>query len=245
MRNVDSTILTKLQENEFRPFHCLQIVIDGVSYRYTDCDIPIVMPGDLLATIEDITLVVDQGSQSQALTNQSSSIVPRYEPMTMKFSAIAFSTNKIVDKMKVEMPLINNPDLLVAFVGGTPQGSRFILRGVLIDNDYSIVGNDYVQMFEGEIDDWNTDEEKLSIYAVNALTQWDKKTIRIHSSSCSWKVFKGEDKHSPCFYDGNETWCDRTYARCQALGNTGNFGGFRWLPSITDKEIWWGRTRSD
>ncbi|GAI73202.1 unnamed protein product, partial [marine sediment metagenome] len=43
-----------------------------------------------------------------------------------------------------------------------------------------------------------------------------------------------------CGYGGGETWCDRTYARCVVLANSDNFGGFRWLPSIVDKEVFWG-----
>jgi len=42
---------------------------------------------------------------------------------------------------------------------------------------------------------------------------------------------------------GAADWCDRTYTKCVTLSNTTNYGGFRWLPSIVDREIWWGRVR--
>jgi len=58
-------------------------------------------------------------------------------------------------------------------------------------------------------------------------------------------VFVYDIAINQCLYAGGETWCDRTYARCLVLGNTDNFGGFRWLPSIIDKEIWWGRLRGE
>jgi len=44
-----------------------------------------------------------------------------------------------------------------------------------------------------------------------------------------------------CRYAGGETWCDRTWERCLALNNTINFGGFRWLPGLFDKEVYWGQ----
>ena len=43
-----------------------------------------------------------------------------------------------------------------------------------------------------------------------------------------------------CHYGGAQTWCDQTYERCKVLTNKDNFGGFRFLPYIMEKEIWWG-----
>jgi hypothetical protein len=47
-----------------------------------------------------------------------------------------------------------------------------------------------------------------------------------------------------CAYIGSETWCDQSYDRCSALGNADNFGGMRFIPSIAEKEIWWGKIPS-
>jgi len=96
-----------------------------------------------------------------------------------------------------------------------------------------------VTLLDLTIDDWDLDEERASVTLVTPFSQWARKTLSKYSPSCRWKVFKGTE----CGYSGAATWCDRTYARCQALGNTGNFGGFRWLFSIVDKEIWWGRVQ--
>lgn len=41
-----------------------------------------------------------------------------------------------------------------------------------------------------------------------------------------------------------QTWCDRSKARCIALANYDNFGGFAHLVELQDKEIWWGRISS-
>ena len=100
---------------------------------------------------------------------------------------------------------------------------------------------DPILVFNGQIDSWDLTEEEISINVNSELARWSQNTQAIHSSSCRWKEFKGTE----CGYTGDETWCDRSYIRCDALNNTNNFGGFRWLPSIEDKDIWWGSERSN
>ncbi|MBU2539168.1 MAG: hypothetical protein KKH22_12100, partial [Proteobacteria bacterium] len=89
----------------------------------------------------------------------------------------------------------------------------------------------------GAIDDWRSPEGSIEMTIASDMSQWHQKTMRMQSSSCSWRVFKGAE----CGYSGIETRCDRSYARCAALGNSANFGGERWLPSIEDANIWWGQ----
>lgn len=43
-----------------------------------------------------------------------------------------------------------------------------------------------------------------------------------------------------CRYMGPATACDKSWDKCKELKNTLNFGGFRWLPSVVGKKIWWG-----
>ena len=238
MRNIDSSILAKLQAGELRPFYLLEIIIDEVSFRYTDCDVPIALPDDIVLAVEDATLRVD-GTISGGITETQVPAV--YASTSFSFQPIVYSANKIVDKAKVQIQIIDDPGLKAAFIGGTPQGSEVILRGIVVDDDYSIVGDTSVILFEGTIDDWNLNEAKLNFGVASIFVQWSQKALRRHSSSCAWKEFRGNTPDSPCFYSGAENRCDRTYVRCEALGNTDNFGGFRWLSSIVDKEIWWGR----
>lgn len=49
---------------------------------------------------------------------------------------------------------------------------------------------------------------------------------REEGTLCGYPEFKGPE----CAYAGAETACDRTFARCSALGNQARFGGFRYLP---------------
>lgn len=46
---------------------------------------------------------------------------------------------------------------------------------------------------------------------------------RYHKNTCRF-AFKGADGR--CGYSGSETECDRTFARCTALGNQSRYGGF-------------------
>jgi hypothetical protein len=238
MRNIDAAMLAKLASGELRPFYLLEIIIDEVSFRYTDCDVPIVLPDDAILSVEDITLRVDGAISGEASSSQVPGV---FASTTLKFQPIKYSIGRIVDKANIELQMIDDPALLAAFVGGTPQGSKTILRGVVVDDDYSIVGDTSTIIFEGEIDDWSTDEQLLKMAVASMFVQWSQKALRRHSSSCTWKVFKGSNADSPCFYSGAESRCDRTYARCESLNNTDNFGGFRWQADIVDKEIWWGR----
>jgi len=107
----------------------------------------------------------------------------------------------------------------------------------VFSSEYSLYAPAKITIFEGEIDSWGLTESKVNITATNILSRWARRTLSVHSSSCRWKKFKGTE----CGYTGAQTWCDRSFSRCSALNNTSNFGGFRWLPSIVDKEIWWGK----
>jgi hypothetical protein len=47
-----------------------------------------------------------------------------------------------------------------------------------------------------------------------------------------------------CKYAGEETTCDRSWDRCDELGNTENFGGFRWVTAAQGRQLWWGQSAS-
>ena len=162
-----------------------------------------------------------------------------YSPRRFLVDTIRYSTNTAVDSVKIELDNLDDA-LTSVFVGGTPQDSEIILKQVLINTDnISIIGS-AVTWFQGELDEWTLDEGKIDFTVTSELVRWRQETMYKHSALCRWKVFKGTE----CAYAGGQTWCDRTYARCSALVNTDNFGGFRFLPSIVDSEVWWGRTRA-
>ncbi len=96
-----------------------------------------------------------------------------------------------------------------------------------------------VNLFDGIIGKWECDEEELVFQVVGKLCKWSRKTLNRHPANCRWQIFKGIE----CKYNGNELSCDRSYIKCQGLNNTANFGGFRWLPDLEKKEIWWGKSK--
>ena len=163
-----------------------------------------------------------------------------YAPLGFKFANIRYSINSIVDRVDLEVDNLDQAQTTI-FVGGTPQGSAVVLSLVVLDSDLKIVNSSAVTLFEGEIDTWTLNERKLSVTVTSIFYNWSQRTLAKHSPSCRWKAFKSTE----CDYAGGSTWCDRTYARCISLANTTNYGGFRWLPSIVDKEIWWGRVQGE
>lgn len=161
-----------------------------------------------------------------------------YVPKSFEIESINYSMGTIVDSCQISLDDIDQ-DLQSDFLGGDPQGSNVVIMQIVIDDDNSIVGATHYTLFNGEIGEWNYEEARVNIVLTNMFSRWSNKTMSKHSSSCRWKQFKGTE----CTYSGSETWCDRSYSRCSALGNTINFGGFRWLPSIEGLDIWWGATQ--
>jgi phage-related protein len=159
-----------------------------------------------------------------------------YSPLPFKFNPINYSMGEIVDRAEIEIDNLNQV-MTSLFVGGTPQGSDVVLSFVVLDSNNHPLGGNAAILFQGEIDSWNLDEERLRIVVSSIFVKWRQNTLSNHSASCRWKVFKSTE----CDYVGASTWCDRTYTRCVALSNTTNFGGFRWLPSLMNQDIVWGR----
>ena len=93
------------------------------------------------------------------------------------------------------------------------------------------------EFMRGIVSGWELSGDNVAKITIkNEMVLWSKKTLRTCQASCPW-LFKGTE----CTYSGDESWCDQSYDRCSELVNTDNFGGFRFLPSLMQKEIWWGR----
>jgi hypothetical protein len=193
------------------------MTIDNTVFRYTNCDVPI---------------------------TSSSNI---YSPRGFKIDPIGYSLGTIVDQVGIQIDNIDSM-LSASFTGSTPQGSEAVLSLVILDDNLDLVGGTHVTLFEGEIDSFTLKEDTVKMTVTSKLAQWSQKTLSKHSASCRWKVFNSSTLGTvgtECASTAGEAWCDRTYDRCAALSNTTNFGGFRWLPSIVDKDIWWGRIKGE
>ena len=181
-----------------------------------------------------VVLTID--STDSLYTDADTAVVidgDRYEPRGFEFQPISYSKANIVSRASLRM---ENVDEIFTglFVGSTVQGSDVSVNKIILPDDLTPLS---VTIFEGTIDDWHLDESTVDISIASVLQRWSQKTLSNYSPSCRWKVFKGTE----CAYAGAATTCDRSDQRCVDLGNQANFGGFRWIPSIQDKPIWWGQ----
>jgi hypothetical protein len=211
-RTYSTDIQAQFESKELRPFFLLEMTISGTTYRYTDCDVPIYLSNT-------------------------------YSPIGFKFQPVKYSMGTLLDKFTFT---IDNLDSAFSglFVGSTPQGSAVVLKAVVLDSSYDVVAGSAVTIFEGELDSWDITESQLKATVTSMFHQWSQKTLSKHSPSCRWKVFNSSTLGSTgveCASTAGGAWCDRTYARCLSLGNSTNFGGYRFLPSLVDKDIWWGK----
>ena len=158
-----------------------------------------------------------------------------YAPRGFQFESISYTMGTIVDDAVVRVDNLDQ-SLTPAFVGGTVQGQEATLYTGVLNASGGVIGT--LMLFQGEIDSFQLEEDYVQITVTSIFTNWSHKSTGKHSSSCRWKVFKGTE----CAYAGAEGWCDRSYTRCDALANTINFGGFRFLPDLENKTIWWGPT---
>lgn len=160
-------------------------------------------------------------------------------PRGFSFDPTEFTQRQIVETLHVEID--NLDDRFTAkFVGGTPQGVSVVLYTVVLNKNYQIIG-DRVTLFKGALDDWHLDGTRMTFTAASALVSWSQATLSRHGKSCRWKKFKGVE----CGYTGDVAHCDRSYETCSILANTDNFGGFRWLPEIMNKDIYFGIVKDE
>ena len=213
MKAINASIQTQMESGQLVPFNILDMDIDSTHYRYTNCEIPLVVNS------------------------------VRYESRDFKVGDIVTSNGLIIEQMQLDLWHLDADQdqdevsaLTSVFVGGTPQGSSVLYATVLLNaSTFKPLGDTYFTLFNGILGQWSLTEDTLSITVNSLLDQWSQRTLSLHPPSCRWKVFKGTE----CGYSGAETQCDRSYTRCTELSNTDNFGGFRWLPSIIDKTFKW------
>ena len=155
-----------------------------------------------------------------------------------EFDTINYSSGEIVDNCSVRVDNLDSV-LTSIFMDNVVTEEIATIYTIVLNDDNSIVGAQ--QIFNGMINDFNLDEVELNMVITSIFAKWDQSSNTSHSSFCRWKEFKGLE----CTYSGSENTCDRSYSRCIELGNTANYGGFRWIPEIEDKEIWWGPTPTE
>lgn len=186
----------------------------------------------------------------------------RYLPKDMDIRAIPSAGGLAASRVEIDMASVDQT-VASLLLSEDAAGTGVLISMAAIGSDYRVVkegagdaalfgseaitfgaeplsfgsGDDVVYpLFRGMISTYRLDELNATISCVNELILWSKKTLRKCHDSCPWP-FKGTE----CGYSGAATWCDQSYARCTALGNQNNFGGFRFIKATQEKEIRWGR----
>lgn len=160
-----------------------------------------------------------------------------YQPRAMEADEVLYAATEIVDSTRLVLDNIDKA-LTPLFLGGQVQGEpAFIYRAVL-GSDLAHVTGSPVELFRGEVNSWVWLPDRIELELASILVRWKQRTLARQSGLCRWRKFKGAE----CGYSGGADWCDRSYDRCVALGNQDNFGGFRFVKSLVDRKIWWGRS---
>jgi len=159
-----------------------------------------------------------------------------YLPISLGMGSVNISSALSVDRTTIELA---NAGLQMSSIllGEDVRNKTVILSFAAINSAREVIAAENI--FTGLMDSWSVKEDKATLTVVNELVFWNKKALRMQSSSCPWMLVT--DGSNECAYSGSESWCDKSYDRCNALSNTNSFGGFRFLPAISEREIWWGR----
>jgi len=159
-----------------------------------------------------------------------------YLTKPINFDAAQYSTRPTIEAIKIT---ISNVDRTFSnlVLSEDIRSKEVQLSRIWLDKNLGVIGTASLILI-GYVDEITIDKRQAEIMINDEMIKW--KTLvprRIHENKCTWQRFGGTE----CAYAGAEIWCDRSWERCSELGNTINFGGFRWLNNIQDKEIWWGR----
>jgi len=155
----------------------------------------------------------------------------------VSFDSATFSASPKVDSIEFQM---DNVDLSISniIMNQEIRGKGCTIYRVALNKNMAVLGS--TKLFVGFVDTVEIDGKRGRFTIYNHFIRWKMATPRrIHQATCMW-TFKG----AQCAYSGVETWCDHSWERCIALANKLNFGGFRWLPALIEKSIWWGRVPS-
>ncbi len=180
-----------------------------------------------------------------ALSGESFIITTPYSSRGFVIDPISFGISTFQNELKLK---IDDVDRILLAALGNIGVDEFPIKLIVatIDDSGEIIGQPdasaKLTIFRGFISNWEYKPGTISLSAQSLAARWNQITLATHSISCRWLVFGGTE----CKYvipAGQNLTCDRTYSQCLLYNNTDNFGGFRWLTSIENKELIWGQSR--
>ncbi len=143
-----------------------------------------------------------------------------------------------VDSLSVELDNVQL-EMSSVMMNNEVRGRQFTVYRVALDQYLNVLAT--ALLFLGQMDRISYDHQRCRIEVYNQFIKWQTPTPRRkHITTCAWTFRDSET----CRYAGAETSCDKSWDSCATKFNTLNFGGFRWLTDLQDKQIWWGRVPS-
>lgn len=217
-RTIAAEMLEKFASSQYIPAFFFEFNQDETTYKWTSLDVDYNIPNGVSTTTSGL-----------------------FTSIGFTFDSLSYSTGNIVDDAQIRLSNLDSVQTAI-FVENDMQGETARIYAAVIDEaDYSLVGDVILLLFEGEIDSFELYEDEIQLKIGSIFSKWNHKAAALHSASCRWRKFKG----TRCTYSGNETTCDRSYNRCAELGNTANFGGFRFLPQLMNRTLHWGPTQTE
>ena len=166
-----------------------------------------------------------------------------FVPRAFTFGSLTGSANFSVESLDIDID--DTDQAMSGVLNGEDVRNKIaiIYFGTIALDTYEFVIQEFTR---GIVGGWELfDDNKSRINLTCETILWNKKSLRPQSSSCPWAfTMTGATECGyviPAEFGGD--WCDQSYERCVALGNQAHFGGDRFLPSIVEKEVWWGRQR--
>lgn len=164
----------------------------------------------------------------------------KYSPVGLRIDGIEAESG--VSMMRADVSIPNANDAIGSvLLGADPREAPVLLYWAALNSSgmVAVSGTASGLFFRGMIDDWDLDYESdiVRLRLVNELIYWQSNTLLKSDPTCPWP-FKDT---TTCRYAGAEAWCDQTWERCSALGNTINYGGDLYLPEIAERQVWWGK----
>lgn len=173
------------------------------------------------------------GNNLRYTTWQSSIMVSsaQYVPHGISFNAIRYGKGAIVDTVTIKIDDLNK-DVYSLLKNVSSQDIPVNISIAVLDQYESVLG--VSNLFKGSVGGWNYYPGFTELKVVSIFEQWARVSVSLFSTSCRWSVFGGQE----CKYSVTPgEVCDRTYTTCDSFGNTANFGGFRWVPTLIDKPL--------
>lgn len=232
MRTFDPAIILELAKETFKFFILVELEL-STTVRYVNADVDLYIGG---YKYQSADFTFDKIDTSGTMSVDTVSL--SFNNADLVMSAVVLSEDILGKRSRISFICIDD----------YRDGDPFMLDevgAIITDEDGEEIEEDKIEWFDiiaseylfyGFLSDWDIDEGRVIIETKTELILWRKETLRTCQSSCRWP-FKGDE----CGYSGVEIWCDQSYERCDVLNNSDNFGGFRFLPDIMEKDIWWGR----